>query len=76
METSEAFQSFKYVTSPTCLRSVPTGMSMAIHVPVDAKRLGQFGKIDKNFAKDMVAGFAPLTIMIPSSLKKPGNTQH
>ena len=43
---------------------------------LDAKRFGKFGKLDVNFAKDIVAGFASLTSMIPSSLKKPGNTQH
>lgn len=42
----------------------------------DAKRLDQLGKIDVNFATDMDAGFAPLTIMVPFSLKKPGDMQH
>jgi len=41
-----------------------------------AKRFDEYGKIDVNLAKDMVAGFVPLTSMIPFSLKKPGNTQH
>ena len=42
---------------------------------LDAERFSKFGKLDVNFAKDMVAGFVLLASMIPSSLKKPGNTQ-
>jgi hypothetical protein len=38
-------------------------------------QLDKFGKVDVNFAKDMVAASVRLTSMIPSSLKKPGNTQ-
>jgi hypothetical protein len=41
-----------------------------------ARQLDKFGKIDVNFAKDMVAGFMPLTSIIPSSLKETGDTQH
>ena len=41
----------------------------------DARQVDKFGKIDVNFATDMDAGFAALTIMIPSSLKKPGSTR-
>lgn len=44
--------------------------------PIHAKWFKEFGKVDVNFAKDIVAGFVPLTSMVPSSLKKLGNTQH
>ena len=43
---------------------------------LDAERFGKFGKLDVNFAKDVVAAFVPLTSMILSSLKKPGSAQH
>ena len=44
--------------------------------PMHARWFDKFGNVDVKFAEDMVAGFVPLTSMIPSSLTKPGNTQH
>jgi len=50
-------------------------MLIAMQV-IYAKQFDEYGEIDVNLAKDMMAGFVPLTTMIPFSLKKPGNTQH
>jgi hypothetical protein len=71
-----AFHSFEHCDVVRILQVCTDGDAQSDTGHAGGKRLDQFGKIDVNFTKDMVTGFVPWTIKSPSSLKKPGGTQH